>query len=353
MKQKFTIFLAILTVLVLTNFSFSQTYLVENFDYPNGDSLGAHGWNWISGTTNILSATSPGMIYTGYPLSNIGNATTLATSGEDSYKELGVADSVGSIYATFMVDITAAQRQGDYFAAFLQTGSTTFYEGRLSARIVDGVVNFGITKGNSASDTTVAGIWTTGNYSLNTTYLVVLKYTFIAGTANDAVSLFVFPSGLPATEPTPTVGPISAYTSADATSIGRFALRQGTATRAPNVILDGIKVTKSWSDILLSVQNVSNNVSQSFELSQNYPNPFNPSTTINFNIPANGFVKLNVYDALGKEVGNLVNENLNAGSYKYNFNGSNLNSGIYFYTMNYTNNSSQTFTETKKLILVK
>ncbi|HMS34659.1 MAG TPA: T9SS type A sorting domain-containing protein [Ignavibacteria bacterium] len=353
MKQKFTIFFAIFTILVLTNFSFSQTYLVENFDYPTGDSLGAHGWNWISGTTNILSATSPGMVYAGYPLSNIGNATTLATSGEDSYKELGVADSVGSIYATFMVNITAAQRQGDYFAAFLQTGSTTFYEGRLSARIVDGVVNFGITKGNSASDTTVAGIWTTGNYALNTTYLVVLKYTFIAGTANDAVSLFVFSSGVPATEPTPTVGPISAYTSADASSIGRFALRQGTATRAPNVNLDGIKVTKSWSDILLSVQNVSNNISQSFELSQNYPNPFNPSTTINFNIPSNGFVTLNVYDALGKEVGNLVNENLNAGSYKYNFNGSNLNSGIYFYTMKYTNNSSQTFTQTKKLILVK
>ena len=59
---------------------------------------------------------------------------------------------------------------------------------------------------------------------------------------------------------------------------------------------------------------------QKYYLSQNYPNPFNPSTNIRYEIPKNGFVKLVVFDILGREVQTLVNEKQNAGTYEVTFN---------------------------------
>lgn len=85
-----------------------------------------------------------------------------------------------------------------------------------------------------------------------------------------------------------------------------------------------------------------------YSLSQNYPNPFNPSTSIRFEIPQSGFVKLVVYDMLGKVVATLLNEEKTAGAYEVNFSVQNLASGIYFYTINAGN-----FTSTKKMILMK
>lgn len=88
----------------------------------------------------------------------------------------------------------------------------------------------------------------------------------------------------------------------------------------------------------------------SYKLNQNYPNPFNSSTTISFTIPNSEFVTvtLKVYDVLGREVATLVNENLSAGSYSYNFDASNLTSGVYFYKL-----QAGRYSETKKMILMK
>lgn len=238
---------------------FAQLRLDENFDYLAGDSIGAHGWITNSGgATNRILVTSPGLVYAGYPLSGIGNATTLANFGQDAYKLLSSNDSTSSVYCSFMVRLDTV-RTGDYFLALLQTGSLTAYEGRVNVRLLDGNINFGITKGNSGSDLLVPGIWSTSSYSLGTTYLVVLKYTFVpGGTTNDQVSLFVFSSGLPATEPAvPTIGPIT-YTSNDATSIGRVTLRQGSSASSPNVGVDGIRVSHTWFstavDVRLAIQ---------------------------------------------------------------------------------------------------
>jgi len=89
-------------------------------------------------------------------------------------------------------------------------------------------------------------------------------------------------------------------------------------------------------------------VPQTFELYQNYPDPFNPTTTIKFNVPSSGFVSLNVYDALGREVKSLVNEKQNAGTHVVKFDGSNLSTGVYFYRLH-----SGSYTATKKLLLLK
>jgi len=70
---------------------------------------------------------------------------------------------------------------------------------------------------------------------------------------------------------------------------------------------------------------------KSYELSQNYPNPFNPLTTINFSLPKSGMTELSIYNVLGQKVATVVKEELEAGDYKFRFDGSNLSSGIYFY----------------------
>jgi len=87
---------------------------------------------------------------------------------------------------------------------------------------------------------------------------------------------------------------------------------------------------------------------EEYSLMQNYPNPFNPSTTISFSIPVEGFVSLNVFNALGEKVSTLVSENLVAGTYKYDWNASDLPSGIYFYSL-----TAESFKLTRKLVLLK
>ncbi len=56
-----------------------------------------------------------------------------------------------------------------------------------------------------------------------------------------------------------------------------------------------------------------------YRLAQNYPNPFNPSTRIEFSIPKSSYVKLDVFDTLGRKIKELLNQNLSAGSYSVNF----------------------------------
>jgi WD40 repeat protein len=85
-----------------------------------------------------------------------------------------------------------------------------------------------------------------------------------------------------------------------------------------------------------------------FSLSQNYPNPFNPSTTIEFQIPSEGFVSLTIYNTIGQELSYLVNEYRSAGNYSITFSADKLPSGLYFYTLR-----SSDFKETKKMLLLK
>ena len=88
------------------------------------------------------------------------------------------------------------------------------------------------------------------------------------------------------------------------------------------------------SSIIINNQTL---IPNSIYLYQNYPNPFNPTTTIKYGIPKNGFVKLIVYDVLGKEVAILVNDEQDAGNYQVTFDASKLTSGVYFYTISFGN----------------
>lgn len=91
-----------------------------------------------------------------------------------------------------------------------------------------------------------------------------------------------------------------------------------------------------------------NTIPDKFDLRQNYPNPFNPATVIEFDVPKSSYVKLFVYDVIGRESAVLVNEYLKPGSYKTEWIASSYSSGIYFYKM-----ITDGFTETKKMVLIK
>lgn len=91
-----------------------------------------------------------------------------------------------------------------------------------------------------------------------------------------------------------------------------------------------------------------------FELSQNYPNPFNPSTKISYSLSENSNVIVKIYDILGKQIVELVNEIKLAGTYTTEWNASDYSSGIYFYSIEASSISSgKYFSNTKKMMLVK
>lgn len=90
------------------------------------------------------------------------------------------------------------------------------------------------------------------------------------------------------------------------------------------------------------------NASVNFTLSQNYPNPFNPSTLIRYSIAENSIVTIKVYDAIGKEVATVVNEQKPTGVYEINFNASGLSNGVYFYRLKAGN-----FQSVRKMIVLK
>jgi hypothetical protein len=113
-----------------------------------------------------------------------------------------------------------------------------------------------------------------------------------------------------------------------------------------NVAMNDTVITFKTSGI--SGINDEQEMPQGFVLQQNYPNPFNPSTIISWQLAVGSHATLKVYDVLGNEVAELVNNWLEAGTYRVAFNASSLSSGIYFYKLSAGDKSF-----TKKLILIR
>jgi len=111
---------------------------------------------------------------------------------------------------------------------------------------------------------------------------------------------------------------------------------------------EGYKVSVATVGNEITDVDVTEKIPTEFSLSQNYPNPFNPSTTIQFSLVEDSRVSLKIYDILGREVADLINENLSSGQHAISFNGSNLPSGNYFLSL-----VAGKFSEVKKMTLLK
>jgi hypothetical protein len=105
---------------------------------------------------------------------------------------------------------------------------------------------------------------------------------------------------------------------------------------------------KTVFDNLTSMKEYNPNIVTDFYVQQNYPNPFNPSTKIAFILPEYARTTVTIFNILGREVTQLLNENLAAGSYEINWDASGLPAGVYFYRV-----QSGSYVMTKKAVLLK
>ena len=112
-------------------------------------------------------------------------------------------------------------------------------------------------------------------------------------------------------------------------------------------VIDGV-LYGDTTFLTVGVDDIQNVPVTEYKLYQNFPNPFNPSTSISYYLPERSYVKLKVYDLLGKEITVLINEEKEADHYQVNLDASNLPSGVYIYTLQVNG-----FTDSKKMLLLR
>jgi len=134
--------------------------------------------------------------------------------------------------------------------------------------------------------------------------------------------------------------------SADTTDSGLYVCKI-TNTIATELTLYSRQMNVTVESVT-ATEETKNAIPKEFTLSQNFPNPFNPATTIRYTLPESGNVKLNVYNLLGEQVAELVNEFKEVGAYAINFNADNLQSGVYIYKI-----EANGFVQSRKLMLIK
>ena len=217
--------------------------LEDNFTHSA--ILTSNGYTVNSGTgTNNLTAGATGLTYSNYGSSNIGNALSVANIGQDVYRTFTQQNSSTTVYASFLVNVSAALT-GDYIFALAPYNLPSTYRARtfIKASSNSGFINFGISNAGSVNYNS-----TPTDYAVNTTHLVVVKYTFTSATTATA-TVFVNPS----TSSEPSSGEVSFTDNTEANApadINSFTIRQGSNTAAPTLVIDGIRIATNWGALV-------------------------------------------------------------------------------------------------------
>jgi len=233
--KKITLLLSFIACVV---FAHAQLLLKEDFDYAVGQELIPNGWlnTGTAATPNIL-VTAASMTYSGYPGSGIGNEVTLL-NGQD-VNHTFTAQTSGLVYASFLVNAVAVPLTGDYFIHFGADVIGSGFVGRVFVKKdATNKVAFGIQLNSGG---TVVPTYTSLDYDLNTTYLIVLKHD----NTGKVSSIIVNPSM--STEPSTGWFNDSQGTNAVPANIGSIGLRQPSLSAALNVKLDGLRVATSYA----------------------------------------------------------------------------------------------------------
>lgn len=243
----------------------AQTVLLtENFDYTAATNLQSNGWSSHSAAaTNPIQVVSPGLSWslTPYRANNVGNAAGVNNTGSDENRNFSSYPNSGNVYLSFLTKVQAPGANEVFLHLGQYTNTTTpvftSINGAFRARTFVASANgAGANKfrlGLSFNSGTLAND-TTAHLDTSKTYLVVVKYSFISGTLNDQVSLFLFEDGDNiALEPaTPTIGPLTG-SQADADFIQLVALRQFNANQ--RITVDGIVAQTSWDMLATNTWN--------------------------------------------------------------------------------------------------
>ncbi len=292
-------------LILLSQLAISQTKLLEGFETSDSATL-PEGWNvWNDASFYILPNWNWLVRDTGYSIPGLQSAlqtshTGIKACGVTWYAAQdtnGIASVSDAWLVTKRVDISA----GDSLI-FWATGGTPNYTDSLQIWVgVDSLPPDFIDKiGHIFWDTgSVYGHWNRYSYSLNAyagqTIWIGFRYNMDA-------------------------------------SVNGFYVN-----------LDDIFVGNP-----IGIQPISSNIPKVYALRQNYPNPFNPVTNIDFDLPKASHVSIVVYNELGQRIRELVDQQMQPGSYKVDFDATNLPSGVYFYRIN-----AGAFVQTKKMVLTK
>jgi hypothetical protein len=210
--------------------------LEENFAYPAGTALTDNNWTAHSGAgTNAVKVTTGNLSYPGYSASGIGNATAVTGNGEDVSRSFASVAPRTPVYVSYLVNVASATAAGDYYFHLGPNPLSTNFRSRVFVRrgTTASKVQFGISGSATAT-------YSTTDYDLNTTYLLVVKYTF--DEQGNLSQLFVNPAA--DTEPTTPAASSTEAASTSPANIGTVALRQGSSS--PNLLFDGLRVGNTY-----------------------------------------------------------------------------------------------------------
>lgn len=228
----------------------SDLLLLENFNYTAGELTTVATGIWTvntGGGTNNIPVVAGALTMAGYPSSNVGNSITLTTTGQDALRDFtGSNATSGDLYVSFLLNVTSAQATGDYFFALLPSGNTSNYTGRTFIKSSGSGFVVGISKGSVGANEALS--YGTTEFAFNTTYLVVIKYSFVAGTTNDTAAIYVLET-VPGSEPSSATASNNTNTNGDQANLGRVGIRQGAAANAPALKLSGLRVGTTWADL--------------------------------------------------------------------------------------------------------
>jgi hypothetical protein len=342
---------SVIIVLLMTSLGFSQS-VRESFDYAPGPFEGSgeagNGWGgpWtiFEGSTDLMEITEGSLEYSGIP--TLGNALMGTMSATDNnqraYRELATVwpDTGGSYWMSFLMEIyntNSVDQSWQGVSLYLNDGTEPVLFGK-----VWGLPNFGLMAHSLGGAATTSPLtWQEGRV------WILIRMDMSGDDQNERCFMWINPS--PASEPDTTAADVKAAIQLN-NGFERVVVHFG-RNLALVTYFDELRLGTSFEDVSSSINSVSqheNQLPKQIELSNNYPNPFNPTTNIPFYLPSRSVTTLKIFDVLGKEVAVLVNKELSAGRYTYQWNAENKPSGVYFYQL-----QAGTFTETKKLLLLR
>ncbi|NUN70172.1 MAG: T9SS type A sorting domain-containing protein [Bacteroidetes bacterium] len=239
----------------------AQTILTEPFDYPVRDSLdGMGGWTSQKVIKSKVAIVAPGLSFTGYAAGGTANAVRFANvdNGDLCWKTFTKIDS-GNVYLSFLlrVDSLTPSAVYGYNIALDEAGGSTNVNLRATVgRQTDSTFLFGISKNSGV-------VFGKTVRKVKQTYLIVLRYQFVAGASNDTARMYVFTAPMPASEPAKTDTLTGA--GSDAASIGEIWLSNSFAQsglKGSRVTLDEVRLGRTWES--LTVQQGSTLMTEDF-----------------------------------------------------------------------------------------
>jgi hypothetical protein len=224
--------------LTLTTPALPPTLLLrEDFEYAAGTALTANGWVAHSTGSNTINVATGSLAYAGYS-DGKGNSAALRASGEDVSRQFTTVYPRTAVYLSFVVTVSSVNTTGDYFLHLGPTTLSSNFRPRVFVRQAasGNAIQFGVSDNGAAN-------YTTATYSLNTPYLLLVKYSF--DEAGSTSELYVNPDPKSSSLYRLSAAPdVSVSGTSSPSDIGTLALRQGSSS--PALVVDDIQMATAF-----------------------------------------------------------------------------------------------------------